>query len=97
LLTFLESFEGMTKNEDCECPFNSLSQLLCNCMIMMVEKPSSRDSEFITTEIGTTELVMTEPLRPVRTNFLHERCFGSFSLVTCTLKKLPKRCSYEKC
>ncbi len=29
-------------------------------------------------------------------NFQHERCFGSFSLVTSMQKKLPKRHSYKK-
>jgi len=31
-----------------------------------------------------------------RTNFLYERCFGSFYYVHVTRKKLPKQCSYEK-
>jgi len=32
----------------------------------------------------------------LHTHFLYERRFGSFSLVTCTYKKLLKRCSYKK-
>jgi len=32
----------------------------------------------------------------LRTNFLYKCCFGSFSLVTCTSKKLPKQRLYEK-
>ncbi len=31
-----------------------------------------------------------------RTNFLYERCFGSFYYVHVTRKKLSKQCSYEK-
>jgi len=32
----------------------------------------------------------------LRTNFWYEHCFGRFSLVTCTYKKLPKQRLYVK-
>jgi len=32
----------------------------------------------------------------LRTNFSYERCFGSFSLVTCKKEQLPKRHLYKK-
>ncbi len=47
--------------------------------------------------------VQTQKVSPIvdfinilRTNFLYELCFGSFALVTCRQKKLPKRSSYKK-
>jgi len=52
-------------------------------------------SRILTLELFNQELICVNFINILRTNFLYERCFGSFFYVHETREKVPKQHSYD--